>query len=286
VVLTADSGRAPFLPSTRFNHALVKLALGEKVVWLDAAGGPFAFGDLPTIDQDIDALVFHRNGFSFDRIPVRDSSVPTERREVTGQLNLDGSYSVSASIRFRGELAARLRLLLTDRTLEHRCEALQMWFGTDYGGAIGTDFEHGTINDLSDGISYSCRATLERVARRLKDVLVLQVPWANSLTMGGPMSAAVRRQPLALPPAHHVFEQHTIELPQGVTVLAAPERVSLECPWGTYECSMKSVDGRFVCQRLMHLQGRNVPAASFPEFREFWRQASWSDTAQVVLRVE
>jgi transglutaminase-like putative cysteine protease len=285
VVLTADSGRAPFLPSTRFNHAVVKLSLPDQVVWLDPASGPFAFGDLPPIDQDIVALVFHRHGYSFDRIPVPGSSAPSERREIAGQLALDGSYAVKANIRIRGETAARLRLLLTDRTADHRREVLQMWFGNDYGGAIGSDYEHTALNDLSDGLAYTCQARLERVARRLKNVLLLQVPWANPLTMSGPMSAAVRRQPLALPPVHRVFEQHTIELPEGVTVFAAPEPVSLKCPWGTYKCVMKTVEGRLVCQRLLHLQGRIVPSASFPEFREFWRQASWSDTAQVVLRI-
>jgi hypothetical protein len=254
-------------------------------VWLDAAGGPFAFGELPPIDQDIRALVFDKDGFRFDEIPVRDSSIPSERREMTGQLELDGSYSVQAKIRYHGETAARLRLLLADRHVEHRLEALQLWFGNDYAGAIGTDFECGAVNDLSDGITYSCRAKLERVARRLKNVLLLQVPWASPLTMTGPMSAVVRRQPLVLPTAHHIYEEHVIELPEQTTVFATPEPVNLQREWGSYECAMKSADGRLVCQRRFELTGRMVMAPSFAEFREFWRQISWADTAQVVLQI-
>lgn len=285
VVLTADSGRTPFLPSTRFNHALVRLKLADQVVWLDAASGPFGFGELPSTDQDIRALVLHREGFEFDHLPVRNDERTTESREINGRLLKDGSYSFHASIRFRGDLAARLRVLLTDRNESHRHEALQLWLGSDYLGAVGSGFEHDRVDDLGNDFGYTCEAQMERVARPLKNLLLLHVPWAGPLAMTGPMSAVVRRQPLTVPLGHYYFERHTMELPESVAIVAAPEPVTHDCEWGSYRCTITPSDGKLICEREFRLYGHMVPGDRFFEFREFWRQSSWSDNSEVVLSV-
>jgi hypothetical protein len=283
VVQTGDGGRTQFLPSMRFNHALVKLSLASEVIWLDPAGGPFSFGELPPSDENIAALVLERTGYYFDRIPARDSSTPTEQRELNGQLTAAGHYSFGATIRFRGETAARLRMNLTDRIEAHRHEALQRWLGNDYPGAIGREFSHDKFDELIGVMSYYCRGELEHVARPLKNFLLLHVPWANSLVMNGPMTAVSRRQPLVVPQSYYTLERHTIELPPATQVIAAPEPVKLECPWGRYRCEYKAADGKLSCERSFELQGQFVPSVEFPAFREFWRQCSWSDRAEVVL---
>jgi hypothetical protein len=286
VVLTADSGRTAFLPSSRFNHALVRLAIDDKVYWLDAASGPFSFGELPPIDQDIPVLLLGKDGYRFDHIPGWEANHYTEHRTCTGKLTLEGDDEFRAELRYRGELSARLRMQLAHRTADHRLNVLQMWLGNDYPGAVGSDFEFGDVDDLTDGFGFTCRAMLHRIARRVKNVMLLQVPWCHPLSVSGPLSAAVRRQPLVIPPAHNMFERHTIDLPDGATVYAAPEPVALECEWGNYACTMTPHDWQLVCERRFQLRGRMVPHEHFAAFQEFWRQASWSDTAQIVLQID
>ena len=84
-------------------------------------------------------------------------------------------------------------------------------------------------------------------------------------------------------PGYHTVERHTIELPPGTSVIAAPEPVAQECAWGRYRCEFKAADGKIVCERDFEMRGRFVPPADFPAFREFWRQCSWCDRAEVVL---
>ena len=47
VLLTRDFGIQPFLPSMRFNHAVVVANVDGQEFWLDPAAGPFTFGDVP-----------------------------------------------------------------------------------------------------------------------------------------------------------------------------------------------------------------------------------------------
>ncbi len=283
-VMTAESGRTPFLPSARFNHALVKLVIDDKVYWLDAANGPFAFAELPPTDQGILAMVLDRDAFHFDLIAPVAAEAPHESRQCVGRLAEDGSYEFDLNAQLAGESGARLRLQLSDRTDEHRLEALQTWLGNDYPGAVSSEFRYESVDDLSKSFTYACRARLERVARPIKDLLLFRIPWSGVVSMAGPMTAAVRRQPLALPPSHHVSERHAIELPNGVTPYAIPDPAAAACEWGNYSCCTTAEGPRLVCKRQLQLFGNVVPAERFGEFQQFWRQASWADAGQVVLR--
>lgn len=283
VVLTGDAGRTPFLPSARFNHALVRLEHDGEVRWLDAASGPFSFGELPDIDLEIPALVLGRDTFHIDRI-ARPSEALRETRLCQGTLNSDGNYEFAAERTFTGETSAQLRMQLSDRSESHRLRVLQAWLGSDYPGAVGWDFTTESVDDLSQPFSYRCRAQLDGVARRIKDLYLLGIPWALPLAMSGPMSAKERKEPLVVPINYHVFERHEIALPEGVAPYAVPEAIAVSCAWGHYRCHLGVEDRRLICEREMRLAGTLVSGDQFLEYREFWRQCTWADAGQVVLR--
>lgn len=286
VVLTADEGRSPYLPSNRFNHAIVRTTIDGKVYWLDAASGEFAFGELPSIDQDIPALVLGEDSFHFDHVPPQGMSEHLEFRDNKGRLLIDGSYEGTFQIEYSGEEGARLRAQFIDRTEEHRSKVLQAWLGTDYPSAVGENFSSPSLEGLSGKAVYKCDVKIPQVARQIKSILLLQIPWAGRLSMQGPFASEQRLQPLMLPPSHLLFERHLIDLPPGVSVFAMPEAVKLSCDWGEYSCDWQEVDGHLECQRLLRYGGRQVPSDRFVEFKEFWRQGSLADTTPIVLRVE
>jgi hypothetical protein len=286
-VLTADSGRTPFLPSCRFNHALVRLEHEGAAYWLDAAGGPFAFGELPAIDQNIFALVLDRNAYRFELIRPRERPAFDESHECRGALTRDGAYEFAVSKEFSGETAARLRMQLEDRTEKRRLHLLQSWLGNDYSGAAGSEFTHGAVDDLARNFHYQCRARIDRAARRIQDLYVFRVPWSGQLSMSGPLAAAERNQPLVVPLSFQTLERHWIDLPEGVAPFALPDPVSCECPWGAYSRRIVAEGRRLACERRLRLTGDSfVPSERFAEIRDFWQQCSWADGAEVVLRCE
>ena len=58
ILLTRLNGTVSFLPGARFDHAIVCAVLenGDRL-WLDPAGGPVTFKDLPSNDQGTQALL-------------------------------------------------------------------------------------------------------------------------------------------------------------------------------------------------------------------------------------
>ncbi len=283
-VMTADEGRAPFLPSARFNHALVRLMIEGQTYWLDAANGPFGFADLPAGDQGIQALVLDHDSFHFDQIVPRGGDFRDESRECVGVIGADGSYDFEASFRFAGETGARLRWQLIDRTEEHCLTVLQSWLGNDFQGAVGDDFLYGSVEDLGGPFCFSCRAKLPRVARTIKDLVLVNIPWSSPLSMTGPISAPIRKLPLALPPSHHVYERHSLELPPGAIPYAVPDPFVRECQWSAFSLRTTVERNRLICERSFRLSGGPIPVDQFPSFQNFWRECSWADHAEIVLR--
>jgi hypothetical protein len=284
VVLTGDSGRAPFLPSGRFNHALVRLEHAGQVHWLDPAAGPFAFGELPAIDLEISALVLGRGTFAFDQIPAPGDDAVGNARRGRGRLLADGSYEFELEADLANEPAARLRYMLMDRDAQHQLEVLQSWLGNEFEGAACSGFSHPPPEDLSRQFSVRARVRLEGVMRRIQDLGLVRVPWSAPLLMNGPMASLERRQPLLLPFGYRFFERHEIELPEGAVAYALPDPVEHQSPWGTYRLAIAATAGGLACERELRLAGGAVPGEQYREYREFWRQCSWADRAEVVLR--
>jgi hypothetical protein len=262
----------------------VKLVLDEKTYWLDAANGPFAFADLPGANQSIRAMVLDRDTFHFDMVAPHHDEERMDSRFCRGALGADGSYAFHVTATMTGESAARIRHQMIDRTEEHRLRVLQAWLGGDFLGAIGGQFTYDSVEDLAKGFGYSCDAKQPRVARQIKDIVLFRIPWSAPLSMGGPMSAARRNQPLAVPTMHHLYDRHEIELPEGVSAFAIPDPVELQCEWGSYSCRTQEEGRRLIAERRLRLRGPAVPKERFAEFQNFWRDCAWSDTAEIVLR--
>lgn len=283
VVLTADEGRTSYLPSTRFNHAIVRATIDGQHVWLDAASGLFGFGQMPDSNIDVAALMLDDAGFYFERVPLPDDNYFETRRRWQGEIDAAGNFEGRLQAEFNGEMAARLRHALLDRNEEHRTQVLRTWFGNDYPGFDADKFEYSDPEDLSRPLACSCAMRAERMARWVEDALLVQPPWFAPAAMSGPFASPTRLQPLTIPVFHQTDEQHTIELPPGVTPLAVPAPASHACDWGRYQCRIEAESGRLRCRRRFRLAGSMAPVDRFGEFRQFWKQLNWADTNPVVM---
>ncbi len=80
ILLTRMNGMTSFLPGARFDHAIVCVILknGDRL-WLDPAGGPVTFKDLPFNDQNTQALLLNETGGELTTIPDRGPQKPPDR---------------------------------------------------------------------------------------------------------------------------------------------------------------------------------------------------------------
>ncbi len=120
VVLTNDNGFKFFLPSSRFNHAIVMASVDGKELWMDPAAGPYTYGDMPSSDQGVQALLLGERAARVTEVPPPQPSDHRIDRVAGGCLEADGTYRFETLVTAAGDRAAALRDALRFRAEEHR----------------------------------------------------------------------------------------------------------------------------------------------------------------------
>jgi hypothetical protein len=283
VVLTAQNGRTPVLPSARFDHAIVTAQLDEERMWFDPAGGPFTYGGLPQNDQGIKALLLDKDDPRWIDVPEDPPEKQRVQRICRGELTESGDYRFGAEITARAERAAVYRTLLLDRQDDHRRRMIQQSVAETRPGAEVDEIEVDDMEDLDRDVTYRYRALLKTWARPIEDLLLFRIPWAEPVEVFGPYGAAERLQPLMVPPVARLVERHEIAVPDGFHDYGLPFEVDLKCQWAQYHCRITCQDSQLVCERRMDTFGGIVPTDEFARFKAFWEECARADQADVVL---
>jgi len=283
VVVTSPNGLTLMLPSLRFDHAIVVAHVDGEDIWMDPAGGPNSFGSLPLNDQGVMGLILNDGDPKIITVPHHGPEGQHLERVCCGSLEANGDYQFEAKIVACGDRAAFYRATLIDRSEDQRLRLLQQSVSEERPGAEVSQIEFGPIEDLTCDLCYGYHVLLPEWARRIEDLLLLHVPWAEPVEFSGPISAAERLQPLQSPSALHLYERHEIRLPEGFSGYGLPIMREFTCDWATYSCEISCTDGVLNCERTMEFRGGIIAPEAFGKFRHFWEDCARSDSADVVL---
>lgn len=283
VVLTSEHGRIPFLPSVRFDHAVVYARVDGQDLWLDPAAGPVAFRELPRADQGVQALILNREQPRFVQVPAARPEEHQVVRKCKGELDLAGSYRFAADLTCNGEWATNIRLHLLDSPQSERERVVGQTLVNERPGMSIESIDFQQVESLTADVSYRYAATLAHWARPINDLMLFRIPWSDIVEYSGPVSAASRREPLAAPEVMRMEEVHEIALPEGYTGYGMPYRVHEESPWVSYLCQIEMQGSNLVCRREMRCLGGVIAADRFGELKKFWESCARSDQADVVL---
>ncbi len=283
VLMTAQNGRTPMLPSRRFDHAIVRAQVEGREMWFDPAASVFTFGSLPQNDQGVKALVLDGGAAHFVDVPLDEPAAQLTERHCRGRLTAEGDYELTAEIAVHGDRGAMIRAMLTDRNDDHRRRTIQQGVADERPGAVVSNIELINIDDLAEPIRYRYHLRLPHWARPVKDLLLFHIPWAEPLEATGPISSPERTLPLQSPNVSRHVETHEIELPPGYAGYALPIAVKGECAGACYELSIICEGSRLICRRVMETQSGIVPGEMFDPFKAFWEQGVRADASDLVL---
>jgi hypothetical protein len=271
------------LPSRRFDHAIVRAQVEGREMWFDPAAGVFTFGSLPQNDQGVKALVLDGGAAHFVDVPLDEPAAQLTERHCRGRLTAEGDYELTAEIAVHGDRGAMIRAMLADRNDDHRRRTIQQGVADERPGAVVSEIELISIDDLAEPIRYRYHLRLPLWARLVKDLLLFRIPWAEALEATGPISSPERTLPLQLPNVSRHVETHEIELPPGYSGYALPILVKGECAGANYELSVTCEASRLVCRRVMETKSGIVPGEMFAPFKTFWEQGVRADASDLVL---
>src|SRR5262249_53321582 len=282
LVSTANYGRHPRLPGKRFSHVLVVARLDGEEIWLDPAAPLYTFGELPCNGQGVFALVLEPDGPDYRRIPDPQPDHHWTDRMCRGTLTPDGRYSPAVRMTFSGDHAARSRAMAHGRDGATVAHLLKPSVPAELPGAIVSDVGSEHMSDVRGRVVLSFSAELPRLGRRVRELLLLRIPWLQQQRDTGFFAANDRGYPLANP-VYRFTDRHEIELPPGWSSYGLPEPATLSCEWWEYRNSIREMDGRLVCERELVARGRYVEPARLAELRQFWSECHQFEEADVVL---
>jgi hypothetical protein len=282
LVRTARSGRVPLLPGTRFDHALVLAKVDGKPIWLDPAGQGYSFGQLPSFDQGVQALVLDQPDPQVLWIPPARPADHCLERTVRGRLETDGSYRAEVRLQVRGDRAASWRFGLMERNDSARERSLRQYVGGSFPMAEITNFSVEHLDDFDNDLTIAHSAVMTKLGRRIENLMLLRIPWVEPLLENGFFAAASRPQPLSVP-IYSVSDRLEMRLPSTFTGYGLPWKRVEECAWGSYQCQVCINESSLRCERYYEMRGGMVLPDSYELIRRFINACIDSDASDIVL---
>lgn len=284
ILLTRMNGNVSYLPGARFDHAIVCAVLenGDRL-WLDPAGGPVTFKDLPSNDQGTQALLLNSEGGELTTIPESRPQNHQFNRTCEGTLSEDGRYQFTAEVTATGDSALEYRLQFVNRNEEYTALTLEKELASDLTGAKIESPRFMNLKDISKDVCYTYRTTLEQWSRQIEEIILFRIPWIGSMHTAGVVNVQKRTSALQTPNPIRFTDYHKIEILSGYQGYGLPYEHKLKCEWGTYEASIFVEKNFLICQRKVDHLGGIVFEDQYQEYKAYWEACTRADAQDVVL---
>lgn len=261
-----------------FNHVILEVQLPGRTLLVDPTSPVAAFGELPAMDQEADALPIDEHGAP----SVRTPGSPAEQNLATLELELAplgnelvGRVKAVAG----GNEAAELRSVLRRARGIDRQGALIEHLGVSHAHlkAVSTNAEKPpempTPVQLSAEIRFDRALAGRQTLFRLGELLDPLVP---SLPPGR------RDAPVVFPARQRVEEKVRLRL-EGLEVRSIPPPARLEGPGALYELRWEQEEGTLVVTRIYELREHVFEAAQYRELTAFFDRVLAAEARAIAI---
>jgi hypothetical protein len=269
--------------SNQFNHVILYVDLGDgEEIWLENTDQTIPFGHLGNFTEGRYALLVRPGGGKLVRTPR--SEAHQNQRVLHAQVILGplGDATAQVQTRHTGNEQDEIRQHIANRSGRERELWLDDYIDVPNFEIVSADLSAVDARTLS--LALSITLTLPRYAARTGKRLFLPVNLLHRWTYV-PRTTEERTQPVEFfPHAFSHVDTVRYELPEGFVVEAIPDPVEVETAFGWYVARAEvEPGGTLVYYRRVEVAQAVFPAEHYDAFRDFMRQISQADHAQVVL---
>lgn len=287
VLLSGRSdGISPLLPSPRFNHAIARVALGGRDIWIDATADDLEFGDLPTEDQQVPALVIDETTTDLVTTPATAVERNGTSERVEGTLDAAGKLTATLEFSGTGNWAWTLRSMLKLVPAANQADVYRGILARLYPTARSEGGSIENLQDHSKPVVVRVKFSIDRFATVAGNLVLLKLPWSNGqgssleTLLGSPQ----RQQDAELGQTRGVYSSKVVlRLPPDYTLQPRAGK-SGETRWGSYDTRF-AVDGNILtAERRLRISPLRVPVRELPPFTAFLREEQTESQEPVILR--
>jgi Transglutaminase-like superfamily len=286
LVQTTQQGRFAPLPAPWFDHAVVLARVDGEDVWLDPAGGPSTFGELPYHDHGVPALVLGNERAEPKPTPPATPEQHVVERRGEGTLDELGGLHCRFEATVAGHRAGEIRLMCAGMAEERQKRAIARNESDDLPSIEISDVHVSGIASLTEHVGFEYRLDIADWCRRVGELCLLRLPWRNAGSETAAGSDAGRPVPFVAPNPAIIRETLEITLPRGVLPYDLPAETTASCDWGRFTCSVSVAEGILTAKREVRFLGGIVPPDRFTEWRQFRDAIVRADDTDVVLLSE
>ncbi|MFH1372597.1 MAG: DUF3857 domain-containing protein [bacterium] len=276
LVLTRSAGRLDVdFPLKEFNHVICMAVIGNDTIWMDPTCFDCPFGDLPLMDEDIDALVITDQAGAIVRTPGSTATNNTWRRNTRVHVEPDYRIRIESQWTLTGNSAHWL--VARFRHADHD-DRLRWVTGLFRGGARAyritsqslspTRDDYGNVTIHVSALSHSPVRQMDQSLRFNPFVF----SWQTRLEA---LDLSDREIPLDLGYPRTVYDEVTVTWDPGIVVDSAvvPNTDSAVYVHGTCMRSFEIAADNLSARLITKIHSYQLPVAQFGDFKQHCRQA-------------
>lgn len=268
-------------PSSQFNHAVVAVPNGKDTLWLECTSQTNPFGYIGTFTGDREALIITDNGAQV----VHTTSYPEE-------LNVQ-NRSADVYIGNTGDAKAKIKTVYSglqyendnlDGILNNQYDLQKRWVmnTTDIPSFDVTSFrfenKKGKIPSAIVNLDLSLKKFASVSGKRL-----MLTPNLMNRSKFIPERLENRKTDIVEDFGYIDYDTIRYHIPDEIYPEVLPQPAKISSKFGEYESSYTLDQGLVVYTRRIKINKGRFPAASYPEYVDFYKSINRADNAKLVF---
>jgi hypothetical protein len=267
-------------PSDQFNHIILCVPLSKDTMWLECTSQTESAGYMGDFTGNRKALLITEEGGKLVSTPHYGIKENVQVRAIKGKINSDGALVMNVTTNYKclqqDEKSALINQLSKDKVKKYLQEDLEL---STYEVS---NFKYEQKKNVLPEIDEQLDVIVDNYATITGKRLFIT---PNVLSRGGMKLSdeEERKVDIVLDYEFRNEDNYEIEIPEGYSLEAMPQDVSLKTKFGSYSCTTKLSANKIIYHRVREQFSGRFPAKDQQELTKFFEEIYKADRARMVL---
>jgi hypothetical protein len=267
-------------PSDQFNHIILCVPLSKDTMWLECTSQTESAGYMGDFTGNRKALLITEGGGKLVSTPHYGIKENVQVRAIKGKINSDGALVMNVTTNYKclqqDEKSALINQLSKDKVKKYLQEDLEL---STYEVS---NFKYEQKKNVLPEIDEQLDVIVDNYATITGKRLFIT---PNVLSRGGMKLSdeEERKVDIVLDYEFRNEDNYEIEIPEGYSLEAMPQDVSLKTKFGSYSCTTKLSANKIIYHRVREQFSGRFPAKDQQELTKFFEEIYKADRARMVL---
>jgi transglutaminase-like putative cysteine protease len=270
------------VPDIWFSHAITRLKVNGKWIFLDSTGSDYRYPELAAFDHGSETRDVFERGTRVIPVPAPDRNLSDYAYAMT--LDPDGGASVTYGARYNGVHEGELRGYYKSLKESDLRSHFQDWVNEVSPSARLDGYHVDNLDDLDKPFTFGMTYRLKDYLIPAGDLRILKLP--DFQQEFEEVALARRRYALQYPTSSERVYHYAIDLPKGFAVASAPRRERVEGPHESFRLDCAQSGARLSCEAALSRGERTYPASEYAAHKKFLERVARLTQDRIFLKAE